>query len=1214
MFAQRKISLKAALIVPFVCLLIFTVSLVGALSFYNGRKAVRDLANQLRSDITLRIHEHLNTFLTAPHVINQINSDAMREGQLDATNQKMLEHHFWQQIKIFESVTSIYFGNPAGGHVNSGREGAEGAQYIIATDGFVSGSFDKYATDENGNRTDLIVTVPDFDSRKRQWYVGAVEKGDAYWTPVYILFTGQDMAIAASRPVYDGEDQLIGVVSVDIFLSHISHFLKSIKIGKTGEAFIVERSGLLVASSSEENPFVTADNKKQQRINVMDSTEPLVRNASIAVKNSFGGFQNIQDDKYLEYSVDGKKRFLQVSPIQDKHGLDWLAVVVVPESDFLAVIRANNKSTMFLMLLALVCAVFLGGVTAKIINSPIEQLNISAMAMADGKWTKSVLNESSLGEVNQLVQSFNKMAVELEKEKEFSRAVMNTIPDTVYVFDPESGEPLVWNRAMEEVSGFSADEILTRKAVHDWFCDENKDRVDDVLKTISASGKAVVEFDLITKDGSRIPTEYNASEFTSGSDLRRMVVSVGRDISERKKAEEELKENAERFNQMFFCHSAVMLLIVPESGIIVEANDAAHTYYGYSKDEFCGMHVSRINQLPEENLKEEMRQAASGDKNRFEFPHRLASGEVRQVSVLTSPIVVNGQKLLFSIVTDITERKKAEGLLNARMLLMEHATKHTLDELLTETLDQIEELTGSSIGFYHFVDSDHMNLTLQAWSTRTAKEFCKIEGKGMNYAVGDAGVWCDCVREKKAVVHNDYASIRGKKGMPEGHAEVVRELVVPIFRNDQVVAILGVGNKVSDYDEKDVEIVTHMADVAWEIVTHKLMEEEKERLGTQLLQSQKMEAIGNLAGGVAHDFNNLLGIIMGSAQLAMYDLDENSDPYKEMTVVVDTGYRAKDLIMQLLTFARKERSNKSVYKIESIISNVVSILERSVLKNIHIKKIVDENIRIQCDENQLYQAILNICNNAADALGAGGEISIECKAVEFYKKNCSTCGIEMNGKYCFLQISDTGEGISPEILPKVFEPFFTTKDVGKGTGLGLSVTHGIIKSHNGHMHIESELSRGTQVKIYLPLTELEPEVAIKKPVVKKADKGSETILVIDDEKGMLEMAGRLLRRNGYEPLLAAGPLEGIELFTVYKEKIAVVILDLLMPEMDGAEVFRIIRDMDPSVKVVFSSGYGINDQAASLMMEDGEYRYIQKPYDIDEMYTTIRNLIDEMFE
>ena len=214
-----KVPLRIVLIAPFVMLTVSAVGLTGYLSFHNGRQAVNDVAAQLRQEITTQIGQRLEAFLTTPRLINQNNANAMRLGLLDVNDPVALERFFWEQIQVFDTVTSIYFGNTQGGLVDAGREGAAGSLYVIATDGFTSGPFRKYTTDAQGNRTELLITVPEFDARTRPWYTEAVDSGQAAWSDIYILFTGQDMAIAASRPVYDPTGKLLGVVSSDLFLS-----------------------------------------------------------------------------------------------------------------------------------------------------------------------------------------------------------------------------------------------------------------------------------------------------------------------------------------------------------------------------------------------------------------------------------------------------------------------------------------------------------------------------------------------------------------------------------------------------------------------------------------------------------------------------------------------------------------------------------------------------------------------------------------------------------------------------------------------------------------------------------------------------------------------------------------------------------------------------------------------------------------------------------
>ncbi|MBU0492911.1 MAG: HAMP domain-containing protein [Chloroflexi bacterium] len=413
-----QIPLRIVLVVPFVIQIIVTVGLVGYLSFRNGQQAVNDVARQLRGEINTRIAEHLDTFLDTPHQINQANAIAIGRGQIDARDQAALERHFWDQVQIYEAVTSIYFGNTVGGLADAGREGAAGSLYVIGTDGFVDGPFRKYATDSQGNRTTLLSTVPNFDARTRPWYTSAVEQGGAVWSDVYILFTGQDMAISASRPVYDDQHNLLGVTAVDLFLSHLSNFLAGLEIGHTGHSFIMERSGLLIAASTGEQPFATpTEGTAPQRIQASASTAPLIRAAAAALTKQFGAYQAITHAQQFEFTLDSQRQLAQVLPIQNQYGLDWLVVTVIPEADFMAQIEASNRTTLFLIGAALLAAVILGIFTARWITRPILRLNASAQALAHGRWQPAVAVDW-ISEVGQLTESFNHMSQQLRQTLE----------------------------------------------------------------------------------------------------------------------------------------------------------------------------------------------------------------------------------------------------------------------------------------------------------------------------------------------------------------------------------------------------------------------------------------------------------------------------------------------------------------------------------------------------------------------------------------------------------------------------------------------------------------------------------------------------------------------------------------------------------------------------------------------------------------------------
>ena len=308
-----------------------------------------------------------------------------------------------------------------------------------------------------------------------------------------------------------------------------------------------------------------------------------------------------------------------------------------------------------------------------------------------------------------------------------------------------------------------------------------------------------------------------------------------------KQTEASLIQSEKRFKEMFEEHSAIMLTFNPDTGFIMEANKAAIDFYGWTIDEIRKLRIHDINTLTPEEVERAIEQTKTGEKNHFLFRHSRANGSIRDVEVYSRTIVTDGRSFVYTIIHDVTERKHYEIATELHLALLEMAESHSITELLQLSLDKAEQLTESSIGFFHFVAEDQITLLLHAWSTNTEKNMCKAEGEGQHYALDSAGVWADAARERKAVIHNDYVAVKDRKGMPEGHAEVKREVVVPVLRGDKVVAILGVGNKLALYDERDIKWVSIVADIAWDIVAKKMGDEER-----KILQAQKY-AIENLA-------------------------------------------------------------------------------------------------------------------------------------------------------------------------------------------------------------------------------------------------------------------------------------------------------------------------------------------------------------------------------
>jgi two-component system, cell cycle sensor histidine kinase and response regulator CckA len=405
----------------------------------------------------------------------------------------------------------------------------------------------------------------------------------------------------------------------------------------------------------------------------------------------------------------------------------------------------------------------------------------------------------------------------------------------------------------------------------------------------------------------------------------------------------------------------------------------------------------------------------------------------------------------------------------------------------------------------------------------------------------------------------------------------------------------------------ETHIIVH---VIRNISDSKRAESERDALQQQLLQAQKMEAIGTLAGGVAHDFNNMLAVIMGNAQLARIEMLPDSILAENLTDIENAAERAKDLTMKLLTFARKEKIHVHNVQINVVLEEIVGLLKRSILKKIVIEHNLGENLpAVSIDVNQMHQVFLNICNNACDSMPSGGTLTISSSRIIVDEAYADQNVDVMPGKYCLIQISDTGIGMIEEVRTRIFEPFFTTKGSGKGTGLGLSISYGIVKNHSGFINVYSEPGKGSIFKIYLPYAKAGSDDTSEMFDDSVVRTGDETILVVDDEDAVLKLAGKMLKKAGYSVLLADSGKKAVELFKKYRKDIALVVLDMIMPDMDGRDVYQTIKKINPDVLVVLSSGYSINGQAGKLIAE-GIRGFVQKPFSVAEFCNSVRNVID----
>jgi PAS domain S-box-containing protein len=439
---------------------------------------------------------------------------------------------------------------------------------------------------------------------------------------------------------------------------------------------------------------------------------------------------------------------------------------------------------------------------------------------------------------------------------------------------------------------------------------------------------------------------------------------------------------------------------------------------------------------------------------------------------------------------------------------------------------------------------------------------------------------------------------------------VLREGVVVGLANDTVlIAKDGTQRPIDDSGapiRDDKGNIMGVVLVFRDVSERRKAEKEKMKLEDQLQQAQKMETIGTLAGGIAHDFNNLLMGIQGNVSLMLMDMD-STHPYhdrlKNIENQVQSGAR---LISHLIGYARKGRYEVKPITLNQLVKETSDTFGRTRKKITIHRELAEDLFAIEADQTQIEQVLLNLFVNAADAMSGGGNLIL---------KTMNTTHKEIKGKlydpkpgnYVLLMVADTGIGIDKETMERIFDPFFTTKEMGRSTGLGLASAYGIIKSHGGYIDVDSKKGRGSIFSIYLPASEKGVQKPIKtaEPFIKR----SGTVLLVDDEEVILEVGQKLLEAMGYRALIARNGKEAVEVYKKNRDEIDIVLLDMLMPNMGGGEAYDRMKEINPDIKVLLSSGFSIDGEATEILKR-GCDSFIQKPFNIDELSGKIREILD----
>jgi nitrogen-specific signal transduction histidine kinase/CheY-like chemotaxis protein len=396
-----------------------------------------------------------------------------------------------------------------------------------------------------------------------------------------------------------------------------------------------------------------------------------------------------------------------------------------------------------------------------------------------------------------------------------------------------------------------------------------------------------------------------------------------------------------------------------------------------------------------------------------------------------------------------------------------------------------------------------------------------------------------------------------------------------------------------------------------DVTERKYAEEEKMKLEARLIQSQKMESVGRLAGGVAHDFNNMLGVILGHTEMALDQMSPSDPLYANLAEIRTAANRSADLTRQLLAFARKQTVAPKVLDLNDIVAGTIKMLHRLIGEDIDLAWLPCFNLwPVNIDPSQIDQILANLCVNARDAITGVGKVIIETGNITFDAASCVDNAGVVPGDYILLAVSDDGCGMSKETLRQLYEPFFTTKEAGKGTGLGLATVYGIVKQNNGFINVYSKPNQGTTVNIYLPRHMGKSKQASTAERRDPVLGGKKTVLIVEDELAILNLSKRLLEMQGYQVLTAATPGMAIRLAEEYSRDIHLLITDVVMPEMNGRDLAKKLLSLYPQMKRLFMSGYTANVIAHHGILDEGVH-FIQKPFSIKELTTKVREALDQ---
>jgi len=760
---------------------------------------------------------------------------------------------------------------------------------------------------------------------------------------------------------------------------------------------------------------------------------------------------------------------------------------------------------------------------------------------------------------------------QVRKAEKNYRSIFENAVEGIFQATPE-GRFLTVNPAMARILGYDSPEEVVEKITdveHQLYV--HPESRAEAARLEKESGRLQgFEFEAYRKDGKKIWLSANRRAVCDENGVEIYREGSVEDISDRKQAAEALRDSEAR-NRAILESALDCIVTMDHAGLVVDWNPAAERTFGFMRADAIGKEMADLIIPP--RFREQHRRGlahylTSGQGpvlgKRLELSAITADGSEFPIELAINRIESEGLPMFTGYIRDITERKRAEQDLSQSEERYRDLVENAHDIIYSHDLE----------GHY-----TSMNKAGELITGYTHEEALALNLKQI--------VAPECLERAKEMLRRKLAG------------ESVTAYEMDIIAKDGRRITVEANTKLVYQDGVPVGVQGIARDVT-----------ERKQLEEQLRQSQKMDAIGQLAGGVAHDFNNLLTAINGYSGLALQRIDDNHPLRSYLEEIKKAGDRAANLTRQLLAFGRKQILQPLPINLNDVVTDMNKMLRRLIGEDIQLTAKLDLALeRIKADPGQIEQVLVNLVVNARDAMPQGGILTIETATVELGQEYADRHVGVLPGQYVMLAVSDTGTGMDEATQARIFDPFFTTKEKGKGTGLGLSTVYGIVKQSGGSIWVYSEPGHGTTFKVYLPQLATAPQKTEVRVIEPTLAGGSETILLVEDEEVVRGLAKKILEQSGYKVLAAARGQEAIRLGQECAEPIHLLLTDVVMPETSGKEVADRLRELLPGLRVVFMSGY-TDEAIVHHGVLDSNVEFIQKPFTPNALVRKVREVLD----